>query len=302
MTGEINTPLGDLSRPASEVLEAIAGPTAKGLAQITGDIVGGLIGDRIHHWRQRSLIDVLEKTARHIESKGISLDDARVLPDGELYALFSGASKSDESEVREMWAALLATSLNKDRDHTNIRRFASTLEQINAAEAHFLEFLRFASGWNKRYRELYKQRNPFGDRERLPEIDAAIEDHTVKLRKSYDTLMNGRKEQDNIKVIGHLSRLGCIALGIEIGDPNMVLEDHFVEDASDIGGHSYHTVKASAFEALISDIHMNLVMLAGQLEEYLPSALINEKNGYKPVLYILTDYGRSLLEACSPER
>lgn len=298
--GELVSPIRDLSKPAVDIIKAIGGPAVKELGQAGGNIVGGLIGDRIHNWRQRNLVSFLERTVNHIQSKGIDLDKARALPDGELYAIFRGASKADEPDVQEMWAALLATALNETEEHVEITRYAATLEQLTGTEARLLDFLSFAERWSNEMSNLLNKRNPLDGGDHLSEVDASIADHRAKLRRQFTEAMADRAE-DDLRPIAHLQRLGCATHDVQIKDVNSVLEEL---DFGSMEGLSFNysrasTVKAREFEALMNDITTQIRVLSGQIEEYANTMVIDDRNDYKPIRYVLTDYGRNLLIACN---
>jgi hypothetical protein len=131
----------DPSSAATQVLAAAAGGVNPGFQATMADIWGGLIGDRIHQWRQRNLINVLEKTAKHLEGKGIGLAAARPLPDGEIYQIFDGASKTEGPTLQELWSKLLASRLDGETPADFVRTIASTLQQMSEVDAVVLVFL-----------------------------------------------------------------------------------------------------------------------------------------------------------------
>ena len=52
------------------------------------------------------------RTVAYLDKMGIPLDKAKVLPMGEVYALFESASKEEDEDVSDLWARLLANSMN----------------------------------------------------------------------------------------------------------------------------------------------------------------------------------------------
>lgn len=285
-----------VSKAALQVLSAVAPSAKRGLINTVGDIFGGLIGDRIHYWRQRNLVDTLEVTARHIQEKGVDLAKARSLPEGELYAIFDGASKADEPDIRKMWASLLATSLDPTKDHVEIRKYAATLEQLNGSEARLLAFLDYASEWEEEFRALRKLRDPILDPDGTRDVDSRLDAHLNSLRLNYEAT-RGTNAPDDLQTIANLQRLGCAARNLEVGNAVDVLESVEILDAPRPRGDLY-MVKAADFERLIDDILVHVAVASGQHSTYEDKSIIDTASNYRPVTYALTDYEKNLMRAC----
>jgi hypothetical protein len=132
----------ELEKAAGRVLEKAMGGAADGVVAVAGDLFGGWVGDKIREWRTRNLINQLAKTAALLREKGVPLEKARALPMGEAYAMFEEASKQDDPDVSDMWAALLANAMD-DRTGVSVDgAYIATLRTISGAEAHVLKFLR----------------------------------------------------------------------------------------------------------------------------------------------------------------
>jgi hypothetical protein len=83
----------------------------------------------------------MEKTVKFAESKGIDIEALQALPDGTLYAVFDGATKSDDSELQDLWAGLLISTASNNTDAVLAKMYASTLENLSAREAKVLGFI-----------------------------------------------------------------------------------------------------------------------------------------------------------------
>ncbi|SEG38114.1 hypothetical protein SAMN04488045_2555 [Thalassococcus halodurans] len=117
---------------AAKVLSAAAAGMTPGIKDTASDIFGALVGDRVKLWRVRNLINGLEKTAAHIENKGIDLSQAHSLPYGEMLALFDGISKEDDADLSDLWARLLAGAMCESGESIlSSRSVASVLEQMS---------------------------------------------------------------------------------------------------------------------------------------------------------------------------
>lgn len=284
------------SKAALEILGAVAPQAKRGLSVAIGDIFGGLIGDRIHYWRRRNLVDLLEVTAKHIREKGVDLANARVLPEGELYAIFNGASKADQPDVQRMWASLLASSLDPNGDHSETRKFAATLEQLNGSEARMLAFLAYADGWEREFRMFRKLRNPILDSDGTREVESRLEAHLELLKLKFSDTC-GDQSKDNLRSIANLQRLGCASRNFEVANAADVLESIEIMEVSRPRNDLY-MVKAADFERLIDDILVHIAVASGQHGTYEDKGLIDIGSSYRPVVYALTDYGSNLVRVC----
>lgn len=123
------------SKAATEVAMAAIGGASDGLKETIKDVWGGIVGDRVREWRKRNLVNALEQTARYLRSKGVNLADARHLPDGEVYRLFEGSSKSDTPSISEMWAKLLASAMDPKSQIKVDEALSKVLEQLIGNDA-----------------------------------------------------------------------------------------------------------------------------------------------------------------------
>lgn len=123
---------GDLATDAAlKVAKAAGRGFLQGITESSRDVWGGLLGDRIGQWKLRNLINSLERTARLFEAKGIPIENAKHLPNGELLLIFEGMSKSDDDELSSLWARLLANDMTSS-EATNSKMCASILEQMSS--------------------------------------------------------------------------------------------------------------------------------------------------------------------------
>lgn len=148
----INIPGQKLDDAAARVLEASLGRIVDGVSEVSSTLWGGLIGDRLGEWRTRNFIDGLQKTAEHLRKKGIDLNNCRALPNSEMYALFEGTSKQDESDLQELWTALLANSLDPNGKPFR-RQFTHILEQLEPSDARLFKFIVSVERFEKDHRK-----------------------------------------------------------------------------------------------------------------------------------------------------
>lgn len=125
-----------LTPVAAKVATAAAGGLIAGISESSGDLWSGLVGDRIKLWRLNNLVDGLERTARHISDKGISLSAAKPLPLGEMIAVFEGISREDDEGLADMWARLLAEAMTDEGGPSlSARSVAALLGQLSPDSA-----------------------------------------------------------------------------------------------------------------------------------------------------------------------
>ncbi|KPA21518.1 hypothetical protein shim_22250 [Shimia sp. SK013] len=129
------------SQAVVEIVKAASGGAGDGIRSTVTDVWGGLIGDRVKLWRQRNLVNSLEKTWRILNSNGISTANLQALPDGELYRVFEGASKCDEPNLQSMWGGLLANALRGNTSEETSQRVSSTLSTMSGFDARLLKLI-----------------------------------------------------------------------------------------------------------------------------------------------------------------
>ncbi|MEL6688923.1 MAG: hypothetical protein AAFP28_01280 [Pseudomonadota bacterium] len=135
-----------LTDPAHAVLGAAAGGLKKGISTTANDVWSALVGDRVRQWRIRNLVNSAEFTAGFLKRKGIPLDEARVLPDGEVYTLFEGASKAEDQTLQRLWAHLLSERMRPEPEDCDTTLCANLLSSLSPSEAD--AFLLVANLWN----------------------------------------------------------------------------------------------------------------------------------------------------------
>ena len=132
-----------LDEVAADLVRHLLGEPVKGIGSTIADIFGGLVGDRVRQWRTRNLVTGLAATAHYLRVKGIPLDKARALPDGEMFTMFENLSKQDDPDLVALWSGLLANAVSPDSEMVLEPILIETLKQISGGEAVCLEYI-----WN----------------------------------------------------------------------------------------------------------------------------------------------------------
>ncbi|MBB2905812.1 hypothetical protein FHR76_002194 [Rhizobium sp. RAS22] len=131
----------ELEAAAARVAERALNESWTGTSGFIGDVFGGLVGDRVKQWRTRNLVDALVKTRDHLEKQGVSIQNAKSLPMGEVYTIFDGASKTDDVDLRDMWSALLSNGMNPDKDAFIDPSFSRLLGSLSGLDARILRYI-----------------------------------------------------------------------------------------------------------------------------------------------------------------
>ncbi len=129
------------SKAAADVAMAVAGGASEGIRGTVGDVWGGIIGDRVRQWRQRNLVETLERTAIFLEEKGIDLKDAKALSDGAVYQIFENASKCEDESLQEMWAGLLAREMTEPITAAKLQTMSKILSEMSSGDAVLLKLM-----------------------------------------------------------------------------------------------------------------------------------------------------------------
>jgi len=136
---EITLLKSEIEAAAARVAERAMNNTVDGVSAFIGDAFGGWIGDGVKQWRTRRL-EALAKTKDHLEKHGVSIERAKPIPMGELLQIFEGASKTEDLDLTEMWAALLSNSMNPDRENFVDPSFARILQNLSGLDARILSY------------------------------------------------------------------------------------------------------------------------------------------------------------------
>ncbi len=109
----------------------------KALGTAAEDTVGLLGGDYLHELRLRNLDKISRKTEEILRKRGVE-DPEPIGPKALLPALEAASEESDET-LQDMWAELLANSMDPNKDTSLRRVFIETLKQFEPIEALVLQ-------------------------------------------------------------------------------------------------------------------------------------------------------------------
>lgn len=123
------------SELAEQFCERLFGPAANEAGGIGGNLIGGLIGDRISAWRQENRIRIAFKAKKRLHDDGIHLDDTKPLPIRDWPQIVEAMNNVDQEALSDMWAGLIARAMRPDRSGLDTSRFSRTISSLTEDDA-----------------------------------------------------------------------------------------------------------------------------------------------------------------------
>ena len=134
---------------------------------------GELISEQIYAWRWANRVRIADKASKKLEASGVA---SKVLPPGFLIPFLESCGNAEDSTLQDLWASLLASSVQDDRNQQALYRI--TLEGLSPGDAERLLSLRreeVAQPGKVVYCSLLPQRSP------APENLGGSEDNDTRL-------------------------------------------------------------------------------------------------------------------------
>lgn len=294
----------DIEAAAARVAERALNETWTGVGGFFGDVLGGLIGDRTRLWRTRNLIATLAKTRDLLSEYGVSVEKAKSLPMGEALAIFEGASKTEDVDLQEMWAALLANRMRPDKGSFIDPSFPRLLTELSGLDAQIISFLYSFERLNEqRQRDLRGTWAGFDANtqdveviEKKREAQRAIfTDFTNKVQKMLDAIYHHYSEEHVSYALSNLSRLGLI----DIPEKKTYGRPTLIQINFDVRNNKI-ALTTAGLEAELKDLRLRQG-LGYSNDKTLPKIARNA-NAETPVpSFALTDFAKRFLEACAPK-
>jgi hypothetical protein len=100
--------------------------------------LGDILSDTVGYWRLKNRINLLLKTKKFLEAKGISPEKS--MP-SVFVPLLEEAGNTDDPDISEMFARLLATQLNPTTQKSVHPSFAKVLGELSPLDAHLLRLI-----------------------------------------------------------------------------------------------------------------------------------------------------------------
>lgn len=101
--------------------------------------IGGILSDSLGYWRLKNQVNVLLKAKRFLEDKGVRLS-AKLLP-SVFVPLMEEAGNTDDDALSDMFARLLSTHLDSERQDEIHPSFTKVLGQLSPLDTKVLNML-----------------------------------------------------------------------------------------------------------------------------------------------------------------
>lgn len=308
----IGLPGSELEKEAAKIAGHMLGRAADGVMDIGGNIVGGLIGDRIREWRTRNLVDQLAETARRLKEKGVDLEKARSLPLGETYAIFEEASKQDDLEVQALWSGLLANAMDPSSEVSIDAPFVASLCGFGRAEAMVLRFVGYY--WRERaaaHRRLLeipnRLRNSNDDGDWSEFVKREVANNKTLARFNSDVVSKWKREFTQIDderiaaAVGVLLKERCICV-----PATERYWTHLIEAREeDVHRERFSVVDGDRLIDVLNEVNLlvrSAIDYPGSAPPLIRDIKLFDSNAYQiGPSYELTSYGSQLLLACGEE-
>src|ERR1043165_6931148 len=127
--------LGSLTKPLDTATKGIFDGAGAFLSKIclpAAEELGLLVRDRVSYWRALNLAKVLKKTEGKLRSEYKEVSPKIILP------IIEGASLEDDAELQDVWANLLASSIDPDFEGHAHPAFPDIVRQLEAVDVHIL--------------------------------------------------------------------------------------------------------------------------------------------------------------------
>lgn len=294
----------DIEAAAARVAERALNDTWTGVGGFFGDVLGGLIGDRTRLWRTRNLIVTLAKTRDFLSKYGVSVEKAKSLPMGEALAIFEGASKTDDVDLQEMWAALLANRMRPDKGSFIDPSFPRLLTELSGLDAQIINFLSSFERLNAQHqRDLRGTWAGFDGKTKDVEAmekkreaqQAILTEFANKVQNMIDAINDHYSEEHVSYSLSNLSRLGLIDIPEKktYGRPTLIQINFDVRNDK-------IALSTAGLEAELKDLRLRQG-LGYSNDKTLPKIAQNAHAEIPVPSFALTDFAKRFLEACAPK-
>lgn len=136
----IIVPGESLDKAAADVLKSALNLPATEASGLLGDAIG-VIGDRLKVFRFENRVSCLIAAGDRLAKKGLTLEQAKQISEGEAYDLLEGMGGADNPDTRRMWAGLMASAMDPESGVSADKGFVRILEAMSQREARIIEFL-----------------------------------------------------------------------------------------------------------------------------------------------------------------
>lgn len=105
------------------------------------EAMGELIGDRVRLWRAMNLFAIADRLENEIVKRRLDPSSLRHLNLPDAVLLIEAASFESDERVQDLWAKLLASALDAERDISIAKGFVETVKALDAVDALVLQHI-----------------------------------------------------------------------------------------------------------------------------------------------------------------
>lgn len=127
------------------IVTEVAKPVQNAVGQTLSEGWQGLVGDRVTAWRIKNAAKVNEKLGKELAKSGLALNLDKI-PEGVAFAWFEKATQSDDPEIQELFAKLLANAASGNAEALK-KRNIDLIAGLTPEDARLLAVV--AEGYNE---------------------------------------------------------------------------------------------------------------------------------------------------------
>ena len=296
---EKNVDQGTSPVPDNSAFGASAGKLILRLFGPVADEVGQYLADGFRQWRWRreNFRKVAERCEREKEARGIDDNSLASVAEGDAYRLAEACSFEDDEMVQELWAGLITSAMDPDKEVVSTRAFVEILKAIGPVEAGLLLVL---------YQINRPPQHPTIPNinklsaEELHSLHQKINDENEKWRDELVTLTTRvyrRFSESQMEIaVQNLFRLRCI--GLRTGRN---LSQNKTRSGLPIGVRGTDAAPTYESFAKVADYLESLIMVGTGTGSYKQSPLSNPHpllQSLPEIRFELTHLGRTLVSRC----
>lgn len=298
-----NSDRDSTSPSLDRALGQIAIETARDTRQFLGMIFGSaayefgeMLGDQMRYWRFKNLAKILGKTEDILSSRGKKPDDLSPLSFGDAMRTIEAASYEEEEIVQDLWARLLANTIDPGASVGLKKVYQDILRSISPVEARLLDLL-----WSCDKRNRFRSFNDVSEFNK--EMNELAETHWRKFSSA-----------ERQTAIQNLTRLRCLTFRPRPIHIDRLFSRMPVDQLRTYG--EWSLVDPKAFERLLKELG-DLIFAAAAVKEYRNSGDIAvqmpvpvgpvsigeniARVQVREMNFILTALGTDLMRACEKD-
>lgn len=189
-------------KAAGELAKELGSFLARILGTVPEDAVGVLGGDWLHHARIRNATRLMRRTQELLSGRGTKEQTTTPLSPSVAVPLLNAAQDESRDELQELWARLLANSMDASRPFLLRRHFITTLQDMEVLDVRIINKLNTAEA-------LTGERIPFWDElngiDWRAELGVSADEFTVSITnlrrlgclQAFLIVLGGREETFN---------------------------------------------------------------------------------------------------------